>query len=613
MGIYRGIFSEKRKREYSDRDLVTRYLQMIAPFKKSVALLAFFILVSTIADIIIPLVVGLAVEEMDKTNRDFTVVIGAGAVYLVLSIIIFLMFSLRRREIGQFVPFFLEKLRMSIFDKLLEQDMSFHDKHQSGALNSRVSNDAMDFSLLTILLADTMGNFLISFVTFGILFWLNPILALIALAAIPFLFLLMFSLRRLARIVSRAYRKSIADVNSAIVESIEGIQVCKSYGQESSVSERFNETNEEYFRSAFRLTAVTHSWRLYLETIAAFSLIIILFLSVQGATTDPATTIVFILYIQRFFLPIMVLATFFPDLSAGMAAYERILDILDAEPNVKQSPDAQDVDHLEGSIVFENVDFSYRENEWVFQGFNLRIEKGEKLAIVGHTGAGKSSLVKLLARYYEFQGGAIKIDGIDIRDMNLESYRRNLGLVQQDVFLFSGTIEENIRYGRRDASEEDLWNAIRAVHAEELIEYLPDGFQSPVGERGGGLSAGQKQLISFARALLTDPKILILDEATSSVDAYTEAIIQEALEVLLSSRTSIIVAHRLSTILNADRIIVMENGQIIEEGTHESLLAREGKYQQLYKQYYEHQSIDWRPIDVQKEKPVFATTDISRP
>ncbi|MFQ5979097.1 MAG: ABC transporter ATP-binding protein [Candidatus Heimdallarchaeota archaeon] len=286
----------------------------------------------------------------------------------------------------------------------------------------------------------------------------------------------------------------------------------------------------------------------------------------------------------------------------GMAAYERILDILDTEPNVKQNLAPQDVDQLEGEIIFENVDFSYMENEAVFKGFNLRIEKGEKLAIVGHTGAGKSSLVKLLARYYEFQGGSIKIDGNNIRDMNLTSYRRNLGIVQQDVFLFSGTLEENIRYGRQDASEEDLWNAIRAVHADEFIDYLQEGLQFQVGERGGGLSAGQKQLVSFARALLADPRILILDEATSSVDAYTEAIIQEALEVLLSGRTSIIIAHRLSTILKADRIILMENGQIIEEGTHRSLLASGGKYGQLYKQYYEHQSIDWEPIKVREGK-----------
>ncbi len=597
MGMYRGLFSEKRKRSYSDSELLTRYLRRIALFKKSVIFISLFILISTIADITLPLIVGFAVKEIENTNSDFSLVLGASMVYLALSAIIWIMFSLRRREIGNFAPYFLEKLRMDIFDKLQEQDMSFYDKHLSGSLNSRISNDAMDFSLLTILLADTMGNFLISIVTFLILLWLDPILALITLAAVPFLFILMFSLRKLARIVSLKYRKSIASVNSAMVESIEGIQVCKSFGQESTVSEQFNEINKDYFRSAYRLTAVTHSWRAILETITAIILITVIYLGVEGQM-DTATMLVFILYIQRFFRPIMVLATFLPDISAGMAAYERILDILEAEPNVQQNPSAYDAGELEGEIAFEDVYFSYGKDEWIFKGFNLRVEKAEKLAVVGHTGAGKSSLVKLLARYYEFQDGSITIDSIDIRDMKLDSYRRNLGMVQQDVFLFSGTIEENIRYGRRDASEEDLWKAIRAVHAEELIDYLPGGLQTQVGERGGSLSAGQRQLISFARVLLSDPKILILDEATSSVDAYTEAVIQEALEVLLSGRTSIIIAHRLSTILNADRIIVMEKGQIIEEGTHESLLARGGKYGQLYKQYYEHQSMDWAPIHV---------------
>ena len=230
--------------------------------------------------------------------------------------------------------------------------------------------------------------------------------------------------------------------------------------------------------------------------------------------------------------------------------------------------------------------------------YNLHIKKGEKLAVVGHTGAGKTSLVSLLTRYYEFQGGTIEIDGIDIRSMTLESLRKNLGTVHQDVFLFSGTIEENIRYGRQDASEEDLWRAIKIVHLEELIEYLPEGLQTQIGERGKGLSAGQQQLVSFARAILTDPQILTLDEATSSVDAYTEAIIQEALERLLSNRTAIIIAHRLSTIVNADRIIVMDNGRIVEEGTHDFLLNQGGKYAKLYKQYFEHQSLDWEPSQV---------------
>ena len=604
MGLYAGMLNEEQKREYSDRELFARYIRSIVPFRKSIVLIALFIFINTIAETINPLLIGIAVNELSNINSNLLIVLVAGGLYLVLSILIWIMFFLRRKEIGKFVPFYLEKLRMKIFDKLQEQDMSFFDKHLSGKLNTRVSNDALDFGNTTLLLADTLGNLLISILIFGMLLWLNLTLALMTLIAIPFIFLLVFSLRRLVKVVSRAYRKSIGSVNAAMVESIEGIHVSKSYGQESTVSRQFQETNKQYFKAGFKMTSVTHMWSPMLETIAAITLIVIIFFGGQfvfQGITNPGTIFMFILYLEKFFRPIMVLSVFYPQLSEGMAAYERILNILDSKPRVIQNPNAIDIDSLKGEIMFKNIDFCYREGEWVFKGLNLHIKKGEKIAIVGHTGAGKTSLVSLLARFYEFQGGSIEIDGIDIRDMTLNTYRRNLGNVQQDVFLFSGSIEDNIRYGRQEASEEDLWNAIKTVNLEELIEYLPEGLQTQIGERGKGLSAGQKQLVSFARAILTDPKILILDEATSSVDAYTEAIIQEALEFILANRTSIIIAHRLSTIVNADRIIVMDNGKIVEEGTHHSLLIQKGKYANLYKQYFEHQSLDWQPTQVSQD------------
>ncbi|MHA2111279.1 MAG: ABC transporter ATP-binding protein [Candidatus Hodarchaeales archaeon] len=594
MGLYRGLLKDKTRSAYTDQELFKRYIKRILPYKKSIILISLFILVSTIADILIPLLFGITISEFEGSSPAFQNILIAGFLYLVFSTLIWIMFSLRRREVGKFVPFFLEDIRMEIFDNLQEQDMSFYDKFLSGNLNSRVLNDTLDFGNTTILLTDTLGNLLISLLTFGILFSLNPVLALTTLLGIPILFLLMFSLRRIARRVSRTYRISISNVNSSMVEALEGVVVCKSYGQETTVSKKFYDTNEEYFRSAFRLTVATHVWRSVVDSITAILLVITIYfgeeLIVQGLAST-AVILMFILYVQRFYQPVMVLATFFPELSAGMAAYERILEILDSKSNVKQNYDTTILDNIKGDIEFRNVDFYYRNGEYVLKNFNLKIKNGEKLAIVGHTGAGKTSLVKLLSRLYEFQGGTIYIDGINIRDLKLESYRRNIGMVQQDVFLFSGTIEENIRYGNQYASEEDLMNTIEAVNLNELIEYLPDGLQTQVGERGKGLSAGQKQIISFARALLTNPKILILDEATSSVDAYTEAIIQEALETLLTGRTSIFIAHRLSTILKADRIIVMEKGKIIEEGTHSSLLAKNGKYGMLYKQYYEHQSL----------------------
>ncbi|MFX1278439.1 MAG: ABC transporter ATP-binding protein [Promethearchaeota archaeon] len=599
MGLYAGLMTEDQKRNYSDRELFVRYIKRITPFKRSVIRIAIFIVISAGADILNPLLLSYIVDEFIRIEPNYLLIVGASILYIILYGVIWLMFYLQYKEISRFVPFFAERLRMDIFDKLQEQDMSFFDTHQTGGLNTRVTNDVVDFGDITFLIVETIGNLFLSGLTLGILIWLNTFLAFIALATVPLILLLMFSLRKLARRVSRSYRKALDSVNISMVELVEGIHVCKSYGQESMISGQFDETNKKYFKSGFRLTAVTHLWRRLLGFISTLTFITIMYIGGQlvfRSLLSPGRLFIFYLYLPTFFRPIMVLATFFPQFSTGMAAYERILEILDSKPNVIQNPNAIDVKNVEGYIEFENVDFRYNSDEWVFKGLNLKIIKGEKLAIVGHTGSGKTSLASLLARYYEFQGGSIKIDGIDIRNLTLDSYRKNIGMVPQDVFLFSGTIEENIRYGRQDASEEDLRKAVNAVHADELIEYLPEGLQTQVGERGKGVSAGQRQLISFARALLTDPRILILDEATSSVDAYTEAVIQEALDVLLTNRTSIIIAHRLSTVVNADRIIVMDHGEIIEEGDHKSLLAKGGKYAQLYKQYFEHQQIDWTPF-----------------
>jgi ATP-binding cassette subfamily B protein len=592
MGLYSGLNKQKRTKNYSDRELFIRYIKRLAPFKKSIYLISLFIVISTVSDIFNPLLVGWGVDELTSGNLNLLMILLIALSYVFFSGVIWLMFHLRRREYGKFVPYFLENLRMDIFDKIQEQDMSFFDYYQSGALNTRVTNDALDFGDTTSLIAETGGNFLISILTFFILAYLNLFLALIALAAVPIVLLLMFSLRKLAKSVSRAYRKAIESVNDAMIESVEGIHVAKSYGQETTISNKFLEVNKSYFKSNFRLTAVTHLWRHILNIIASITILIVIYYSgllvIQGDIT-PGVIITFILYLQGFFRPIIVLATFFPQLSTGMAAYERILEVIDSESELKQDPKSAEITNISGEVLFDNVGFYYKDNEWVLRNFNLKIKSGEKLAIVGHTGAGKTSITSLINRFYEFQEGSIKIDGVDIRNLPLNAFRDKVGTVQQDVFLFSGTIDDNIRYGNPKATEEELWNAIKTVHAEEIINYLPEGLNTYIGERGKGLSMGQKQIISFARAILSDPKILILDEATSSVDAYTEAIIQEALEELLKNRTSIIIAHRLSTVINADRIIVLDHGKLVEEGTHNSLLKEGGKYAQLYQQYFEHQ------------------------
>jgi ABC-type multidrug transport system fused ATPase/permease subunit len=593
MGLFRSAMRDKHERDYSDRELFKRYLKRLAPYKKNIVLIALFIIIQAITAVISPLFMGYVTDELQTTIPNYLWSILAAVGFLVLYLINWAAFSMQQVQLGKYVPFFLEDLRLELFSKLQEQDMTFYNEHMSGKLNSIVVNDTLDFSSTAILISNTIGSVIISFCTLGILFYYNYILALITLAAIPVLFILMYLLRNLAKRVSKYYREAISSVNSAMVEAIEGIQVSKSFGQELNIASQFEDINENYFRSWMRLTATTHFWRPLLNTITAVILCLVLYFGIDMALSA-GTMVMFVLYLQTFFRPVMQLARFFPEISAGMAAFERIISIIDSKPIVRQKEEAERIEDFKQNITFKNVRFWYDKDNIVFDDLNVAIQKGEKLAIVGHTGSGKTSLVSLLSRYYEYQKGEILIDGQNIREYDLESYRKLFGKVEQDVYLFPSSIKENIKYGRENVTDEDIWRVLDIVQASDFIRRMPEGLETKIGERGRDLSVGQRQLISFARAILLNPDILILDEATSSVDAYTEAMIQEALEKILENRTAIIIAHRLSTIVNADRIIVMDNGEIVEEGTHDELLHLQGKYASLYNQYFVHQSLEWQ-------------------
>ena len=421
----------------------------------------------------------------------------------------------------------------------------------------------------------------------------EPSLMIWLVITMPVVFLVALAFRRLARKVTRRGMRAMGNVNAAIKETVSGIGVAKNFRQESSIFDEFDDANKTSFKvnlqRGFVLALVFPS----LNTIGGMATAMLLYIGGVQAAAGAITAGAWFLFMQsldRFWFPVLNLSSFWTQLQSGLSASERSFALIDAESKVNQVSH-EPVGKLKGEIKFEHVDFSYTEQEQVLCDFDLHIQPGENIALVGHTGAGKSSIAKLVARFYEFQSGRITIDGRDIRTFDLLDYRRQLGIVSQIPFLFSGTVVENIKYANQDASDEEILALAKKIGEGVWLETLPQGLETEVGERGGRLSMGQRQLVSLMRVLVQKPAIFILDEATASIDPFTEWQIQQGLNLILHDTTSILIAHRLSTVKAADRIIVLENGGIIEEGNHESLLAAGGHYAGLYNTYFRHQSL----------------------
>lgn len=593
--IYDGLEHQGLERTYSDWELLKKMMKEVIPFKRAFVFIVIMVLAGTVLNLVSPLVLSkVMVDIEDNSNKQMLITFGF--LYLGLYILNFVSYFGINFAMAKLIPDFMVNLRTKVFNSLQNQDLKFFDKKRSGKLTSRVGADAAESANIVMLSSTFGGNILLIFASFFILFTVSVPLALLTLFVVPFVVGFTWIFRRIARRLSKIYRSSIAGVNAAISESVEGIQIAKSFGRERETVNKFRVVNNENVEAGFRQGVAMEFIFPTLDIFAVLGLWVIMryggsWAIVGENNLDAATLYLFILYLNRFFFPLMQLSTFYSQLQAGFAAYERIVDVQEAVPEVDLNPNGIIVDNFKGEISFVNTTFGYKEEEPILENFNLTIKPGEKLAIVGHTGAGKTTITNVISRFYEFQGGQVLIDNQDIRQLNLKEYRKQLGIVQQDPFLFSGTVEENIRYGNQNATKEELDIAIQAVHANEFLQYMPNGLQTEVGERGGRLSTGQRQLVCFARALLSNPKIIILDEATSAVDAYTEAVIQEALETLFQDRTSIIIAHRLSTIINADRILVLDMGKIIEEGSHDELMKNGGKYRDLYNTYYRHQAL----------------------
>ena len=571
-----------------DARLMARLLGYLKPYGRWVAFTFVLILIGSVVRQAGPLLTKIAIDDHIVTG-DYE---GLDRIALIFVGLLALQFALgyaqnfATRMVGQWAMY---DVRLQIFSHLQRLPLRFFDRTPIGRLMTRNTNDVDALNeLFTDGVVAVFSDIFTLIAIMGYMFWMDPTLALVTCVALPPMFVVTFYLQKYAMQAMRRGRSRLARLNAYLQENFSGIEVVQLFNRERRNRERFDEHNQSYLQANLESTFYYSLYFPIMEWIGAGTVALVLWYgggqAIEG-WIEWGVLIALLQYIPRFFWPILDISERYAILQMAMASSERIFELLDTE--VEPEGGDQQPDRIRGEIEFRNVWFAYEEEEWVLRDVSLHVRPGQSVALVGATGSGKSTIISLLCRFYEIQKGQILVDGIDIADWEVESLRQRISIVQQDVFLFAGDVRTNIRLGNGDITDERIARAARDVNADRFIDRLPDRFTHEVNERGSSLTAGQRQLLAFARALAFDPDLLILDEATSSVDTETETWIQEAVKRLMHARTSIVIAHRLSTIRNADVILVVHHGQIREEGSHEELLQQNGIYYRLHQLQYD--------------------------
>lgn len=584
-GILRGLADENEKGRVWDAHVVSRMLAYLKPYRRNMVVAFILTITSALLGLAVPYMIKIAIDQ-HIVNRDIAGLDQIALATVAAFVALYVSSALQQYLLSLTGQKVLGEMRSELVRHLQDLHLGYHDTHIIGVTISRVFSDVGVINdLLSQGLITLVGDVLMLIGIIVVMMLMSPKLALLSFSVVPLMVIATMIFARHAKVAFRETRATNASVVGDLAEDLAGMRVIQAFAQEDSEQANFEEVNRANRDANVRAMTLSFIFMPTVQFLGTMATAVVLYFGGRAVAQEALTLgviVAFLSYVTRFFQPIRELSQLYTTMQQAMAGGERVLELLDTKPGVPDRLDATEMPPVEGRVELRNVGFAYRSGEPVLRDVNLVVEPGQTVALVGPTGAGKTSISNLIARFYDVSEGAVLIDGIDVRGVTQRSLRRQMGIVPQDPFLFSGTVADNIRFGIPEASDEAVREAARMANADDFVERMPDGYETQIQEGGANFSVGQRQLLCIARAVLADPRILILDEATSSVDTMTEVLIQDALDRLLAGRTAVVIAHRLSTIRNADLICVIDDGRIVEQGTHEFLLAYGGLYRDLY-------------------------------